>query len=284
MLGNWRWGGSRRVWAGRTVVAGAAMLAVVGGLQLPASAATSPYTSGSKGFDVSYPQCSLTSYAGSGLGTGFAMVGVGDGRPFTSSPCAGAELAAAQTYLSSSGSSGLVGAYFNTGYAGAYAKSIDQTSCGAYANQTTTGATGSPHAVKSEDQAWAIGCSEAYYAEKEVTALGVKPATWWADIETGNSWSTNTALNYYTVKGMFWLAQNPSIRVTMGAYSNPSAWDKILGSYATSSDLGIQGDWQSLAGICQTSNGFSNSPLWVSQSGTTTVGSTSTSVDNDYGC
>lgn len=259
------------MWLGRAVLSGAAMLAVTGGLQLPASAA-SLYT-GTTGFDVSYPQCAITSYAGSGLATGFAMVGVGDGRPFTSSPCAGAELAAAKSYVS-----GPVGVYFNTGYAGAYAKSIDQSLCGPAA-KTNTGASGSAHVIKSEDQAWAIGCSEALYAEKEVTALGVSPATWWADIETGNSWSTNTALNYYTVKGMFWLAQHDNL--TMGAYSYTSAWDKLLGSYATSPDLAIQADWQAFLGGCA-ATGFSGSPLWVYQSGTTTVGATS--VDNDYGC
>lgn len=279
MLEHWRSGGKRRAWAGRTGVAGAAMVAVVGGLQLPASA-TSLYA-GTTGFDVSYPQCSITSYTNTGLDSGFAMVGVGGGRPFTSNSCAGAELTAAQAYVVSGGP---VGAYFNTGYAGAYAKSIDNTICSPSATPSNTGATGSPHIVSSDDQAWAIGCSEALYAENEVKALGVTPSTWWADVESGNSWSTNTALNYYTVKGMFWLAKNDGL--TMGAYSYTSAWDKILGSYATSPDLFIQADWQAFLTGCQT-NGFSGNPLWVYQDGTTSVTTSPgkvVSVDNDYGC
>ncbi len=192
---------------------------------LPASAATnSPYTSGTNGYDVSYPQCPGTTAPSAASGTTytFAIIGIGGGRPFTSNTCASAETATAT-------GSGItnISYYFNTGYAGAYAKSILKP-C---ATEAASGADGvfaglAGHALKADQQAWEIGCSEALYAQDN--APTVAPTMWWADVETGNSWSTNTTLNDFTLDGLSYQMQTGG--AIGGFYSYGSAWNKIAGT------------------------------------------------------
>ncbi len=66
----------------------------------------------------------------------------------------------------------------------------------------------SPHEKKTDEQAWALGCSEADCAS-HVLPAGDSPTVWWADVETGNSWSTNTTLNDFALDGMSWYVTSP---------------------------------------------------------------------------
>ena len=255
----------RRAWPnyGRTgqvrlilaAVATAALLAV---MQAPAGAASGPY-SGS-GYDASYPsaQCNASAYPG-----GFAIIGLGGGRPFTTNGCLAREWALAPaTPLAPS-------LYFNTGYAGAYAKQITAGCKAAVASAPIPpGASG--HQKSTEEQAWEIGCSEAAYAAAHEPGT---PAVWWADVETGNSWSTNTAYNDLAIDG---LAYEMSQLGTGGFYSTPAMWDKIAGAGFDSTPAATA-DWQP-ASACPAS-GFSNSPVWLIQNGTVTTGGATFSAD-----
>ncbi len=244
-------------------VAAAALIAP--SLSMPAGASTSNPYSGS-GFDESYPQCSATATP-----SGFAIIGVSHGRPFTSNTCAASEWKAAGT-----GSKSL---YFNTGYALAYAKS-ETTTCKAKAASMSFSATG--HQLSALQTAWAIGCSEADVAY--LSAPGT-PVAWWADVETGNSWSTNTSLNQATIDGIV-TEMNSLVNnlVPVGIYSSPSMWDSIVGtSYVNGA---IAADWQAGASICP-SSGFtlsssSYAPVWLVQTGTTVV--KGTTFDTDLAC
>ncbi|MDA8397248.1 MAG: hypothetical protein M0Z29_05285 [Actinomycetota bacterium] len=203
---------------GSAIAISAASLAV---LPLAASATvTGPYTSAAIGYDVSWPNCTDTPPTSPTVT--FAIVGITDGRPFTSSPCAWNEYSTAQNL-------GEPSLYFNTGYAGAYARDIVSTCSKAV---TSLGSSTNPfgglkgHKLTQAEQAWEIGCSEAQYGVKN------EPGTalfWWADVETGNSWSTNVSLNQFTIDGMSY-AMNNFGNPGGGVYSLPSSWTKLTGS------------------------------------------------------
>lgn len=216
--------------AGRCFRAGAVIAASAVALaagSLPASAATiSPYSSSTYGYDISSPQCPGTTapVPPTNITYVFAIIGLTGGRPFQPNTCASNETATATN-------SGItnIAYYFNTGYSGAYAKSIlslcasEATSGSDPADGVLAGLEG--HALKADQQAWEIGCSEALYAENNAPAT---PTMWWADVETGNSWSTNTTLNDFTLDGISYQMQtNGAIG---GFYSYSSAWTKIAES------------------------------------------------------
>ena len=100
----------------RMVLAGAAStfgIVLAAGPAYGSTNSIDPYTSSTSGYDVSYPQCSAASsiqYNGSG----FAIIGIGDGRPFTANPCVIQEWGAALTAQASS-----ISIYINTGNSGA---------------------------------------------------------------------------------------------------------------------------------------------------------------------
>lgn len=209
-------------WAVRAAAAGSATLALLVATQVPAGAATDPYgAGGGNGYDVSYPQCS-SAFNPTGLGYGFAIIGVGGGRPFTANSCAAAEVAAAQQAGITN-----IALYFNTGYAGAYARDISKACVSEVGSDPVFGGL-TKHALSQAQQAWEIGCSEAAYAAGlDVLA---SPTMWWADVETGNSWSTSTTLNDFTIEGMSYQMQQEGAPGGGGFYSYASAWARIAGS------------------------------------------------------
>ena len=242
-----------------------AMVALLGGV-VPAGASTTavanPYRAGSHGYDVAQPNCGETPPGG------FAIVGLGGGRPFTTNTCLSSEWAWANTYASSTPGPAL---YFNTGYSGAYGRDVT-SSCATYEGPTLTKLP--KHDQSTYAHAWEIGCSEAAYAAATAKAAGETPSMWWADIETGNSWSTNQTLNQYTVDGISYEMQKSAPRI-WGVYSYPSAWAKIVGSGFTATPP-FEGDWGPLLS-CRT-KGFSGAPVWLVQ------GKTTGGVDTDTGC
>jgi hypothetical protein len=216
------------------------------------SAQSSPYPTGTTGYDVSYPQCGAATANGS-----FGIVGVNHGRPFTVNSCVGAEYsAAAARSLTPS-------LYINTGYSGAYRKNVT-SACGA-ASRSISGSS-------AQQQAWAIGCSE---AETSLTYAksASKVLVWWLDVETANSWSSSDlSLNRYAISGAASRLEQTSLPV--GVYSSSSMWATITGGNFT--PVGIVADWETPGGVCA-STGFTNSPVWLLQS-------TGGGFDSDLAC
>ena len=264
VAGRWR----HAWWIGGLV----AMVALLGGV-VPAGASTvtNPYSSGSNGYDVAQPNCSETPPGG------FAIVGLGGGRPFTTNACLSSEWAWAENHASTTPGPAL---YFNTGYSGAYGRDVTSTNCGTYAGPSLTGQP--KHDQSTYAKAWEIGCSEAAYAAGVASKAGETPSMWWADIETGNSWSTNQTVNQYAVDGISFGMEKitRSSLGTWGVYSYPAAWDEIVGSGFTATPP-FEGDWGPLLS-CGTATspakGFSGTPVWIVQGGTTG------GVDTDTGC
>ena len=249
-----------------------ALAAMTGAVPLASPAGAATYTYSATGYDASYPQGSSTPPSN----TSFAIIGVTHGRPFTTNPYASTQWSAANNDTSTTPSS----LYFNTGYALAYAKS-DTTNCKSSSQMfQPTGVSG--HTLSALQAAWAIGCSEAAWA---VSSEPGTPAMWWADVETGNSWSTNAALNQATITGM--VQEMSSTNIPVGVYSTPSMWASITGSGFVVS--GVAGDWQAGLKTCSsTTSGFTlsasdtHAPLLLAQYGT--VNSGGTTYDTDLAC
>jgi len=271
-------GGNMRIlanWATRAakplVIVSLLMLSLVGAQTASsATALGSPYSG--TGYDTSYPQCSATLAP-----AGFAIIGIGHGRPFTTNTCAGNELTMANNAGDTSYS-----VYFNTGYALAYAKS-ETTNCQSDSLGQYLSVSGHEQSVL--QQAWAIGCSEVDYAVAAATAAGLNaPVGWWADIESGNSWSTNTTVNEAAVSGIS--SELTLTKGFAGVYSSASMWNKIVGS---SFHSGFTADWQAGLNKCPSSgNGFSLSsdgtttPIWLAQYGSYSLGGAT--YDKDTAC
>lgn len=245
----------------------AVSLAWLGLLPISALAATSNPYSGT-GYDVSYPNCSAPQPPN---GAGFALIGVGGGRAFTSNSCAASELKSA---------AGLpVSLYYNTGYAGSFGRQIVKTCLNDVSNAGVFGKLGG-HKLSQAQQAWEIGCSEASYAANYASnSLGESsPVSWWADVETGNSWSTNTSLNQFALDGMSYFMSTVG---GGGFYSSPSMWAKITGGPNWDTTPAMSGSWVAGLTSCPSSTSsyvLGGVPTWLVQSGS--IGG----LDKDTAC
>ncbi len=257
----------------RAAVVAFATFLTVGLTPLTASAATNIYSG--TGYDVSYPNCTDSVP----YNPTFGIVGMTGGRPFSTNGCAATEWQTASKW--SVGPS----AYFNTGYAGAYAKSITGTCSGL--SQTTAVNLGTfnglkGHAISQAEEAWAIGCSEVDWAQSVLGGFTTSaPVMWWADIETGNSWSMNTSLNQFTIDGISYEMQHmTSVPGLGGIYSTVASWSKITGSASWTPTPPPSANW--VAGVTNCTNASSpfdtSVPAWLVQTSQTG------SVDVDTVC
>lgn len=190
----------------------AAVLMLVGA---PAEAATSA----GPGNDVSWPQCGKTLPKGQT----FAIVGVNNGLANTTNPCLATELSWAGTSKGGTGQP-LVALYVNTanpGTAGSWWPSSNIYGGTPVANpygQCTGGSVGAACS-------YMYGYAKAY---DDANIRGVSnPAsyTWWLDVETGNSWSTDKTANMADLEGM--AVYFTSIGAGTGIYSTTAQWTQI---------------------------------------------------------
>jgi hypothetical protein len=215
------------VWGSRALSAlivvlllGAAALAMtVGG------AAASSTT----GYDISYPQCNGSFPAS----PGFGIVGVNNGKPYSVNPCVG----------TGDGPSELQWAGMNAQF---YANTADpgptlsthwpngQTSpeqCNTASNP------GSDTAQCAYDYGWNAAADSYQGAVNAYIALGWAQAgatrtpvadAWWLDVETANSWTSNTAFNTDELQGEIDYLKSAGT-ASVGFYSTPSDWQTITG-------------------------------------------------------
>ena len=179
------------------------------------------------GYDISYPQC------GSPFprDPAFGIVGVNRGIVFSANPCLGA----------GSGSSELAwaglhaGLYANTGNPGPQLSShwpAGQNSprvCAAA--QPDTADCAYDYGWNAAADAYATAVS-AYislgWAEPGATRTPVANS-WWLDVETANSWRTNTALNVAALQGGADYLRSVGA-ASVGFYSTSTMWSQITGS------------------------------------------------------
>ena len=230
-----------------------------------ALAASSPYSSGSVGYDVSYPNCSqsINPLASNGSTYSLAIVGVTGGRAFTSNGCLSQEFTTAEKATSTPS------LYMNL-----------NAPVGSTASEANKG----PKSCKRNDKvcmSYNYGYQAALSAQSYATNQGATSSSWWLDIETGNSWSTNQSANFAVIQGaVAALTNNGTNTVNVGVYSTPSMWNKITGSSGAASPLPV---WTApgakslsdAANYCSAS--FTSGPVWLVQY-------SGGSYDEDYAC
>jgi len=199
------------------------------------SAATAAVAPAGPGVDVSWPQC------GKPLPKGqtFAIVGVNNGLANNTNPCLATQLSWARTSAGGTGQP-LVALYVNTGNpgtAGSWWPTSNNYGGKTVANpygQCTKGSVGAACS-------YMYGYAKAY---DDANIRGISnPAsyTWWLDVETENTWSTDKAANRADLEGM--AAYFASIGAKTGLYSTSYQWSQIVGTVPSSSKLYTLQSW-----------------------------------------
>jgi hypothetical protein len=169
------------------------------------------------GYDISYPQCG----AAYPSNPAFGIVGVNDGIVFSANPCLADEIAwaggaAAQLYANTGNPGPLLSHHWPDGQVSpAYCDPLaDDSSACAY------------------DYGWNAATDSLQDAADAYSTLGLTDvpasAVWWLDVETSNSWRTDTALNISALQGAVdALASAGATRI--GFYSTTVQWGEITG-------------------------------------------------------
>lgn len=251
------------------------MLVAAGLLFAPALAAQArPVSTTPTGNDISYPQCGK-SYPS---GQAFAVVGVNGGKASDFNPCFSSQWAWAQT---STGGTSQPSAqlYINTGNPGDVLAQYDVT------DWPTSSVEADPYGTCAGTWTDDLPCSWEYgyeRAQADLSFVGVSGGSWWLDIETANSWTSDPAKNQASLEGMVYALQQA--QATVGIYSSSGAWSSLFGAVATSSPLYSLPEWR--PGARTLSKAKSNCGLAPFE-GDGTVEVTqyvSTNLDYDYAC
>jgi hypothetical protein len=161
------------------------------------------YPSGATGYDVSWPNCSAKPPAH----PAFGIVGVSDGTGYSQNPCL-AKQAAWFPNLS---------LYVNTGWY----------------NQSSHINPSSPKVCASGDNnclAYNYGYNAGLYALSYANSQNVHASIWWLDVETGNTWNTDTTQNRNSLQGEYDALVANGV-TTVGVYSTTYQWDTVTGTW-----------------------------------------------------
>ncbi|MEW6152916.1 MAG: hypothetical protein AB1673_02850 [Actinomycetota bacterium] len=195
----------------RSLVATAAGLLGVASLGLvPAFTAVSGAQAHGHGYDVSWPQCGRA-LPGDGA---FRIVGVNGGRPYTDNRCLGVQYEWAKGAPAAA-------FYVNTANPGTATRALDwhaQRSPDPGCSQSNETACAYNYGYNGARLAFA-------YAQAETGAASNH--SWWLDVETMNSWSSDKALNVASISGA--LAYLRTENVPIGVYSTGYQWGVITG-------------------------------------------------------
>ena len=166
------------------------------------AAAQGAYISGTSGLDVSYPNCSARISK-----TAFGIVGVTQGLFYSYNGC----LASQAAHFSD------LSLYMNTGW---YAQS-------SHINPS------SPKQCLAGDNnclAYNYGYDAALDAMSYANTQGVHSSSWWLDVETANSWNTDTSQNRSSLQGSYNALLDSGVSA-VGVYSTTAQWQSITGGW-----------------------------------------------------
>jgi len=168
---------------------------------------TGPYKSGDVGVDISWPQCGTAD--AQPTGAQFGIVGVTDGLGYSTNPCLSEEAA--------NFTGNTLSLYVNTGW--------NSASSHINPNSPRSCATGDNDCL-----AYNYGYNAGEYAYEAAASLGVSSPTWWLDVESNATWSTDPVQNQNSLQGEHdALIANGA--TTVGPYSTTVQWDDITGSW-----------------------------------------------------
>jgi hypothetical protein len=184
------------------------LLSVVGAaiagsfLLVQVASASSFYTTGSTGVDVSYPNCSASVPK-----VAFGVVGVTGGLVYSPNNCAAAE---ARRFSN-------VSLYVNTG--------LNASAQSPYYVAAQNGCNGDALCA-----AYNYGYNAAKDALSYAASQGLSSSKWWLDVETTNTWNNDVMQNRKSLQGEYdALAANGAALV--GAYSTSAQWQTITGGW-----------------------------------------------------
>ncbi len=190
-----------------TLLAVAATLALILGFQA-ARADDSVAAAHVPGFDISWPQCERQQFPPGPVS--FAVIGLNDGRPYTSNACFSAQYRWAQRVSRNPA------IYVN----------VD------FPRSGRVEALDGPYGVCAETDNWCRAYNWGYGIGRDAAArarlAGVTPGMWWLDVEFGNYWSSETELNAQVVRGVVDFMKEK--RLPTGIYGTPYQWRLIAGT------------------------------------------------------
>ncbi len=154
--------------------------------------------------DASWPNCSLqlpTAQVG--------IVGINGGRPFTTNPCLTKETLNFKT----------PSVYVNTAYPGkSYGLRFQY----------------SPRFCSSVDDvclAYNYGYNAGLYDVSHTLSQGIIANWWWLDVETENSWNSNTLFNRAALQGILDAVSGYAGNKRIGFYSSLWQWNLLTGNW-----------------------------------------------------
>ena len=231
-------------------------------------AAGSAFAATSPGYDISYPQCNSPFPAT----PAFGIVGVNGGKPYGVNPCFGASTSASE--LAWGGMNTQL--YANTADPGPTLSSHWPNGQLSPKECNTAASPGSDTAACHYDYGWNAAADSYQDAVNGYVSLGWAPAAatqtpvanrWWLDVETANSWTSNTSLNVEALRGEAdYLASVGAASV--GFYSSPANWSSITGgttAFATYKTWLAGAGTQSTAQSACSGAGFTGGGVGLSQ-------------------
>jgi hypothetical protein len=191
--------------------------------------------------DVSWPNCKTSPATDFHEG----IIGVTGGLDFRPNRCLAGETTWFEHYA----------LYMNTGYPGiAYGEK--------YMNSPR-------HCTISDKQclAYNYGFAASEYGIHLAARSGAYSDLWWLDVETDNSWTTNTAVNRASLEGAIAALRQNSFLAEVGIYSTPDQWQAITGGWQNGLPAWLGTGLlsaQGAAGQCST-KAFTGGSIWLSQ-------------------
>ena len=270
------------------------------------------------GFDVSWPQC------GTSLPTqtAFGIVGVNGGLANDLNSCLGpsssypsyteSELYWAVTAAVGGTSQPKTSLYVNTAdpgnmYNGKPIADWPTAGTTPYETCTTTTVSSRGHTYSggansdacawqygynkaAQDATWLTSAADAINGQQSSVVVPDKPASypWWLDVESANTWQSDTTMNVADLQGMIAGLQAAGVSTmasAVGAYSTSSQWDSITGGTSSSTAISLYGipDW--IPGATTKSQAQSNCSLpSFTGAGIVSITQWTGSPDNDYAC
>ncbi|MGE3422247.1 MAG: hypothetical protein AB7N24_09390 [Dehalococcoidia bacterium] len=209
---------------------------------LPASAEEPPLA-----YDISWPQCPEALPAGD---FSFAIVGLNDGRPFTSNDCFSSQ------YAWATAAEAHPDVYINLDFP---REGRPQAENGPY---------GLCEAADEWCRAYNYGYALAQDAHFRAALFGVQPGRYWLDVEMANHWSDSGSDNSQVVHGA--LDYFDSVSIPVGIYGTSFQWDMLVAGYVPfiSRPLWVAGaeSIDEARGRCDDSSfAFAGGEIWLVQ-------------------
>lgn len=264
----------------------AALLLVAAGLAVPTAPAEAAPTVTypglppiASGIDVSFPQCDKNSHVDYPPGLPFAIIGLNGGIASNDNKCLRSEFNSA-LLLGGQTDQPHAAVYVNTGnpaLAAAWWPSDDTTQDGSAVANPDGSCEHKPGAACAYVYGYSMAKADYRKARQKLSRV---PDVWWLDVETSNTWQSDTNANAASLTGMVDYFQSKSLHI--GIYSTALQWKKIAGVTPSSSHLAGLPSWIAGGTYVGAPKDCEQTPL--TPGGRVAMIQFVTHFDNDYSC